>query len=92
MSNLLPNEGLTGFFADSQMEKPSFEAFLETLDPVQQERFKQLAHHLVAIGFDEGQNRRAAGNLTPWQEARMGLVKLDCYLQGAAEQQEAQGE
>ena len=88
MSNLLPNEGLTEFFADSQLNTASVQAFMETLDTTQKKRFKELAHHLIAIGFDEGQNRRIVGDPTPEQEASVGMLKFAYYLRGIAEANE----
>lgn len=81
----LPNEALTETIAAKEMyESLSIDNFIGQLTPEQQNRFREIAHHLVYVGFVNGQNRSDAKNLTTEQEARVGFSKIQILTMGAA--------
>ena len=85
MSSYLPNEPLTEIIAAKELEESvSIDNFMSHLAPEQQNRFKEIAHHLVYVGFVNGQSRPDPKSLSEEQQARVGISKLEILTMGAA--------
>jgi hypothetical protein len=83
-ANIIPNEALTAVITESELGKSaSVDSFMQSLTVEQQSRFQELAHHLVYIGFINGQDRPAAKELTPEQKAAILINQTEFMLLGA---------
>ncbi len=83
-ANYIPNEVITGVITESELGKSaSADAFMQSLTAEQQSRFQELAHHLVYVGFVNGQERQAPKVLTPEQKAAILINQTEFMLIGA---------
>lgn len=81
---ILPNEVTTEYITQQTVENSrSIQQFLDGLDSEQQRRFHEIAHHMLYIGFTEGQ-QRPVFEPTIEQQAQFGVKKLEIMNEGAS--------
>ncbi len=81
----LAHEATTAMMAEKALEHPVMVAFIETLDYMQESRFREMAHHLLYVGFEEGLNRQQQPpKLT--DETKQGIIlgiEVELFIDGA---------
>ena len=86
MSKSLPNEATTAFLTEREIEsRESIQLFFDGLDSTQKNRFAELAHHFVYLGFIEGTKRQSPTELTEEQEQRILIAQAEFYSLGISD-------
>ncbi len=85
MSYSIPNEGITGYRAQLELDQQAgIQSFIEGLTDEQRRRFTEIAHHLVYVGFEEG-SRRYYDGFTDEQKVRQLTYEAELFTAGAGE-------
>lgn len=82
---LIAGETATEFLAvEAIQDSAAIQAFMEGLDPTQRRRFEGIAHHLVHVGFEDGQRHPDPAAMTPEQRLNIMVGKFNILNEGAA--------
>ncbi len=79
----IEHKATTEFAANRTIdESESMKAWLETLSPDEQNRFREFAHHLYHTAFTDGLKRNTGPGITNEQRAEVLGHQVSIYLQG----------